>query len=75
MMKILTEGNPKMKTTDQTKSAKELLVKKLLTPPGFPSKGYDSDKVRRIVESFEWYILRHHNHLYTQLSPFGERTK
>jgi hypothetical protein len=54
MTKILTEGNPKVKTTEQTKSAKELLVKKLLTPPGFPSKGYDSDKVRRIVESFEW---------------------
>jgi hypothetical protein len=52
MVKILTEGSPK--APNENKSAKELLSKKLLTPPGFPSKGYDSDKVRRIIESFEW---------------------
>jgi len=57
MTKILAQDSQTVKTIEQNKNAKEMLSKKLLTPPGFPSKGYDSDKVRRIIESFEWLGL------------------
>lgn len=35
----------------------DAILKKLRTPKGFPSKGYDDDKIQRIMKTFDWLKL------------------
>jgi len=35
-------------------STEETFMKRLRTPKGFPSKGYDDEKIRKILKTFQW---------------------
>jgi saccharopine dehydrogenase-like NADP-dependent oxidoreductase len=50
---FLNEG----KTRPENISTRQTIIRKLISPPAFPSKGYDQDKVRRVLEAFEWLGL------------------
>ncbi len=40
-----------------TLKTKQLLKERLRADYGFPTKGYDDDKIRRIINCFTWYVM------------------
>jgi len=49
----LNEG----KARPENISTRQTIIRKLISPPSFPSRGFDQDKVRRVLEAFEWLGL------------------
>jgi hypothetical protein len=50
MRRLLHISNPAVSTRHGVRN-------RLTAAPGFPSKGYDDDKIRRILDGFEWLGL------------------